>query len=221
MCSQLCVLCQRPKKNFINFAKYHGVCEHENVNTQPFLKCIHCSATVPVLVKFENTQATDSFVEFKNKDIMIINYSSAVAPCEAINDDLHSISKDFSSINLPKVLKNNTKDLRNLEFNKKTMPKFTKSSHHPEVKAKFSTNFERTAALNLDDLPINVLDSERDINKIEESRPISPKSGSSLSLIKNESKCKLCNFFFMRRYCVLILIILTLFGLCAMGIYLA
>lgn len=47
-CSSLCSMCLRPKVFYINFTKYHGICENEQ-NFPNIIRCIHCNSMVPVL----------------------------------------------------------------------------------------------------------------------------------------------------------------------------
>lgn len=221
-CAQMCLLCEKPKKHFVNFTKFHAFCENHKGNSQLFLQCKHCSTNVPILNKFESTSEPDSFVEFPNKELSIVNYSAAIKPCQEILSHMPSISKELLNISLSRIPNKKTQDLKNLEIKKKDLPKLNKQKNHPEVSKKFSVYSDRQSVnilvsdLNLDD------DLHSDINtkKLKDNDEVSPKSQTNGTLINNRTKCKICNLISSNRYCLLVLIIVVLFGIGVLIVYL-
>ena len=214
-CAKLCILCEKPKETFINLAKFHGICENENLDSLKFVKCKHCSSIVPI-IKVQLEQKNDSFEPFPKKSMKLFPKSFAPIPIEIEFYKTHEIRAEVMKSNIahipPKKAKSKAIDVKHY-------PVFSNSDPHPKTSYKFKKS---TDIHSDDDDEIfhsrsndGILDSIRNSyhlntsNNHQTSKDIEQVEQNP-ALIRPISKLKKLKFFLSRHYCSIIIVLIIL-----------
>ena len=126
-CSKKCLVCSNQKTKYVNYSRFHGVCENESLVGQ-FTTCVHCKSIVPIL-KIEPIDSSSNTADSINSQ-KFIEMSDFTIPSPktrsvikfVINKELVSATGQ-RNLNLPlnvdngSLIQNCSKQEKLLEFN--------------------------------------------------------------------------------------------------------
>jgi hypothetical protein len=212
-CSRLCILCEKPKKTFINLSKFHGICEDENVDSQKFLNCKHCFSIVPIISIRLETQ-DESFELIQGKSINLLPKSFVPIPIDMDFYKFHGIKGEVIKSNIahipPEKANSGLIDIMNYPVLSNSMPHSRTNNDFKE----FPDDFEDNEDSRFRNSSENIDASNSKLSKvIEKSRPdsdISANLNPGFS-VPNSEKLKA----FLSRYYCTILLVLTILSFIA------